>query len=108
MGNNEGDLFAMAMKAAEMDVKVLGEAGLIEMGGRRVGVYHGTSRLLVEAMARSGMFDVVIYGHTHRVDVSRLNGALVLNPGEACGCATERRTAALLDLEALKVDILDI
>ncbi|MGC8584460.1 MAG: metallophosphoesterase [Thermoproteus sp.] len=108
LGNNEGDLFAMAMKAAEMDVKVLGEAGLIEMGGRRVGVYHGTSRLLVEAMARSGMFDVVIYGHTHRVDVSRLNGALVLNPGEACGCATERRTAALLDLEALKVDILDI
>ncbi len=108
LGNNEGDRLNMASKAVEADVRILGDAGLVELGGRRIGIYHGTSRLVVEAMARSGIFDVVVYGHTHRVEVSRINGALLVNPGEACGCATERRTAALLDVESLDVEVVDL
>ncbi|MEL9991251.1 MAG: metallophosphoesterase [Thermoproteus sp.] len=107
-GNNDGDRYNFAKRALEAKVEILGEAGLVEVGGRHIGVYHGTSELLVEAAARSGMFDVLIYGHTHKVDVRRVNGTLLLNPGEACGCATERKTAALLDLENLEVTLVEL
>lgn len=107
-GNNDGDRYTAAKRAADAGVEVLGEAGIIVLGGRKIGVYHGTALLLVEAMAKSGMFDVVIYGHTHRVDIRRVNGTLVVNPGEACGCAEEKKTAALLNLNTLEVELLEL
>ncbi|MEM1596911.1 MAG: metallophosphoesterase [Pyrobaculum sp.] len=107
-GNNDGDRYNFAKRAQEAGVDILGEAGLVEVGGVKIGVYHGTSELLVEAAARSGMFDVLVYGHTHRIDVRRVNGALVINPGEACGCATEKKTAALLNIKTLEVDVLEL
>ena len=106
-GNNDGDRYMFAKRAADAKVEVLGEGALLQIGGRRIGIYHGTAEVLVEAMARSGMFDVVIYGHTHKVDIRRVNGTLVLNPGEACGCATEKKTAAILDLKTLDVELVE-
>jgi putative phosphoesterase len=107
-GNNDGDRYTAAVRSRDAAVEVLGEAALLQMGGRRIGLYHGTAEVLVEAMARSGMFDVVIYGHTHRLDIRRVNGTLILNPGEACGCATERKTAAILDLQTLDVEVVEL
>ena len=42
-------------------------------------------------------YDVVVFGHTHRVDVKRINGALVINPGEAGGWLCGKSTVALLN-----------
>ncbi|MEM5827332.1 MAG: metallophosphoesterase [Pyrobaculum sp.] len=107
-GNNDGDRYNFAKRAHDARIDILGEAGVVELDGVRIGVYHGTSELLVEAMAKSGMFHVVVYGHTHKIDVRRVNGALVLNPGEACGCATEKRTAAVLDIKTLEVELVEL
>jgi putative phosphoesterase len=107
-GNNDGDRYMAAVRSRDVAVEVLGEAALLRLGGRRIGLYHGTAEVLLESMARSGMFDVVIYGHTHRLDIRRVNGTLMLNPGEACGCATERKTVAILDLETLEVDVVEL
>ncbi|ABO08852.1 metallophosphoesterase [Pyrobaculum calidifontis] len=108
LGNNEGDKINFARQAAAHKVEILGDAGLIEAGGRRIGVYHGTSELILEALIRSKMFDIVVYGHTHKVDIRHVDGTLVINPGEACGCAHERKTAAFLDLSTLHVEIVDL
>ena len=108
LGNNEGEILYFMRRAQEAGVEILGEAGLVEVDGLRIGVYHGTSEILLEAMIRSGMFDVVVYGHTHRLDIRRVNGTLVVNPGEACGCMTERRTAAILDTKTLNVEVIEV
>lgn len=107
LGNNEGEIKYFYKRAEEANIELLGEAGLVEVDGLKIGVYHGTSEILLEAMVRSGMFDVVVYGHTHRIDIRRVNGTLVVNPGEACGCATERATAAILDTRTLNVEIIE-
>ncbi|MEZ0248213.1 MAG: metallophosphoesterase [Thermoproteus sp.] len=107
-GNNEGELLYFQKVASQFNVEILGEAGLVEIGGRRIGVYHGTSDLLTRAMIKSEMFDVVVYGHTHRVDVRREGRTLVVNPGELCGYLTGRRTAALVDLEELEAEVVEI
>jgi len=54
-------------------------------------------------------YDVIIYGHTHNVDVrnDRKNGSLIVNPGESGGWVTGKSSVAILDLSKKKVDILD-
>lgn len=104
-GNNDGDRYMAAKRAADARVEILGEAASLELAGRKIGVYHGTAEVLVEAMARSRMFHLVIYGHTHRREIRQVDGSLVLNPGEACGCATGEKTAAVVDLADMRVEI---
>lgn len=107
-GNNEGELLYFQKVASQFGVEIMGYAGSVEVDGKKIGVYHGTSDLLTEAMIRSGMFDVVVYGHTHRVDVRRVGRALVLNPGELCGCLTGRSTAIVLNVAELKAEVVEV
>jgi len=59
--------------------------------------------------------DVVITGHNHEpssdlrdVPVNAEGKQLFLNPGECCGWVTDRCTCAVLDLDTLRADIVDI
>jgi len=56
----------------------------------------------------SGRYDVLIYGHTHRSEVRREGGTLIINPGETGGWVNGRSTVALLDVRRLRVDILSL
>jgi predicted phosphodiesterase len=47
----------------------------------------------------------VVYGHTHKPDVRKNNGVLVVNPGETGGWLTGKSTVALLDPVSLEAEI---
>ncbi len=51
---------------------------------------------------------VIITGHTHSIVNETKNGQLFLNPGECCGWLTDRCTVALLDLNAMKAEIVEV
>jgi putative phosphoesterase len=58
----------------------------LELEGRRVVVVHGDQlgSPTPEALhAAYPVADIIIYGHTHRPRVDRLDGVLVVNPGSA-------------------------
>lgn len=63
---------------------------------------------MVQSLAISGNFDVIVRGHTHRSAIESMNGTLVINPGEASGVLTGRSTVAFLDAGELDVRIVDI
>ncbi|MGD9345323.1 MAG: metallophosphoesterase [Candidatus Aminicenantes bacterium] len=58
-----------------------------------------------EKHIRSGKYDAVIYGHTHKPDVRMSNGITVLNPGETGGWLTGKNSVALLDPVSLDAEI---
>ena len=66
-----------------------------------------TTQKLAEPIAKSGEYDVVIYGHTHEIDV-RKEGTLIVNPGETGGWTTGRSTVAIVDLDSLEAEIREI
>ena len=105
LGNNDGEQIVLAERFRQ-----LGELqpNLLEMrlGGRRVAAVHYPE--LATPLAASGRFDLVIYGHTHEVDERRDGETLLLNPGEVGGWLTGRKTAAVVDLSSLEVEILDL
>lgn len=58
-----------------------------------------------EKYVRSGEYAAIVYGHTHKPDVKKTNGILVINPGETGGWLTGKNTVALLDPISLEVEI---
>ena len=100
-GNNDGErngLKAILPNLVDGPLRV-------ELGGRTIIMYHGHESLEPLDVASA---DVVITGHTHEVVNEVRDGTLILNPGECGGWVTDRPTIALLDLNDLKAEIVQI
>ena len=63
---------------------------------------------MLDALAKSGVYDIIVYGHTHRSEISRRGDTLVINPGEGCGWITGIATAALLDTETMEAELVEL
>ena len=72
----------------------------------RIIVVHESDYL--EELEKSNLYDVIIYGHTHSIDVRKNNNVLILNPGESCGYLSGKATVALLDISKKDVEIVEI
>ena len=105
-GNNEGDWEFIITKFGELGVKPLGNFASLELGRRKIALLHGTHEDIVSALVRSGSFDVIVRGHTHRAGISKRK-PLLINPGEVCGYLTGRQTVATLDLTELAAEIVE-
>ncbi len=112
-GNNCGEKPLLIKVAEALGYRIETPPYPLEINGARILMMHGSrgveeTVLLAESLALSGKYDVVLYGHTHKVDVRRLGKTLLLNPGEACGYLSGRATVALLDLAKMHVEIIEI
>ncbi len=103
-GNNDGERVVLAERFRAIG-EIYPNLATLELAGRRIGAVHYPE--LAEPLAASGRFDLVVYGHTHRLD-ERRDGCLLLNPGEVGGWLTGRSTAAVVDLDTLAVEIHDL
>ncbi len=103
-GNNDGERFGLRAQFESLG-PIHRPPHAFDCEGRRLLVLHEPDE--VDALAESGAYDVIVYGHTHEIDVRR-GDTLVVNPGEAGGWVTGRCTVGLLDLRRLQVEILDL
>jgi putative phosphoesterase len=104
-GNNDGEVLGLESKFQQIgDLKK--DPIEEEIGGRKIAMTHRDG--VVEALSRSGIYDVVIYGHTHKADVRKVGKTLVINPGEAGGWVNGKSTLAVVDLESLKAELIEI
>ncbi len=105
-GNNDGDGFRIAQQAARYpNVKLHGEFAELQFDDKRFAVTHFPE--IARALAHSGRYDVICYGHDHRFFVGREGSALLINPGEIMG-RFGRSTFVLYDTrtdEARRVDV---
>lgn len=109
-GNNDGDVFQVSSLFSQYGWVFKPEPSIIEVAGRRVLLVHGYGGVedtltLINALAKSLDVDLVLYGHTHKATVDRVEGKIVLNPGEVCGYLTGRVSYAVVDLETLRAEI---
>jgi hypothetical protein len=84
-GNNDGDRFLCqkAAAAGAPNVTLHGEWAFVAAGGKTLGLTH--YGLYARGMAALGECDAAFFGHTHEFAELRVNGRLVLNPGELLG-----------------------
>jgi len=104
-GNNDGDRFLL--RAKFKDIGEFYETRYeTEINGQRILLIHQPDFL--EQLIASQRYDVIIYGHTHEVEVREEGKTLVINPGECGGWVTGRKTCAILSLPDRKVKIIDL
>ncbi len=103
-GNNDGDKLYLRERFRGVGELHFGPHEL-ELGGRRIVLMHEPRAL--EALISSGRYDLIVYGHTHEVDL-RSGHPLVVNPGECGGWLSGKATCALVDLERLEVEIIEL
>ncbi|MEK6692158.1 MAG: metallophosphoesterase family protein, partial [Nitrospirota bacterium] len=61
-----------------------------------------------DALSESGLFDLIIYGHTHRPDVRKANKTTIVNPGKASRLIRGKMTVAIIDLNTMEVEISEL
>ncbi|MBC7328334.1 metallophosphoesterase [bacterium] len=103
-GNNDGERLLLRERAREFgEIKV--QPAFLELAGKKLVVMHEPT--LQTPLARSGEFDVVLVGHTHKAEIIE-DKCLIINPGETCGWLTGKATVAILDLETLIARLIEL
>ncbi len=104
-GNNDGE--REGLKNAYKDICILDDFKEISVEGWKFSIIHGTNPSIVDSLARCGKYDVVVRGHTHKLEI--LNGkTMVINPGEVCGYVTAEKTVVLLDTDDLSFEVINL
>ncbi len=102
-GNNDGDKLLLQERAGG---RLRNQPHVFTLGERKIVVMH--EHHVVESLAASGHFDLVVYGHTHMADIRTVKRTLVVNPGEVCGYLYGKPTVALVDLKTLAAEIVEL
>ncbi len=103
MGNND------PRKMGPMDISrgtIKDPPYYLILGSRSVLLIHDEKTIDLEK--ESGIVDLIVCGNTHKSRIEKKNRALIVNPGEGCGLLNGRPTVALLDLDTMKAEIIEL
>ncbi len=111
-GNNMGDTFAMFMLAQEPEsvIHYHGQDAGIQLDGKRIFIVHYPH--YAEAMAITGDWDIVCFGHDHRPKIDSVTGitgqqTLLLNPGTVAGVGP-KASYIIGDLSTMAFEIVEL
>jgi len=104
-GNNDGDKIYLQEKFKGIG-ELFPEPYKTNLNHKNIIMLH--LEKLIDDLAESQKYEVIIYGHTHRTDLRKIGKTLIVNPGECGGWLTGKSTIALLDLEKLEANIINL
>jgi uncharacterized protein len=103
-GNNDGDRLYLTERFKEIGPIHLGYH-TFEIDGLRCVLMHEPKS--IDALVASGHYDLVVYGHTHEIDL-REGDCVVVNPGEASGYLSGRATVVIFDTKRRTPELVDL
>ncbi len=106
-GNNDGEHLGLKEMFAKIG-SITDAPREVTFGNKRIILNHFFSDLHYEALAISGKYDIILFGHTHQLLNKKIGNTIVLNPGEACGYLYGKCTCAILDTDYMSVEIREV
>lgn len=103
-GNNDGDRLYLTQRFKGIGT-LHTDVHELTIDGIRAILMHEPKA--IDALVESRMYELVVYGHTHAVDL-REGRTVVINPGEACGWLSGRATAVVFDTETMRPQLIDL
>lgn len=105
-GRNDGDRQGLLSRAqGAFGTELFESPHSFEMSERRILLVHDIGE--VQQRSIEG-HDIVVHGATHQQEIKHRGDTLIVNPGEACGWLYGRPSAAILDLAARKVEMINL
>lgn len=99
LGNNDGEKEGLIKKSGDRIKQ--GQISLV-FDNKKVTVIHSIEKYDSEPT------DILIFGHTHKPEIKKIDKTLMINPGEASGWLYKKPTIAILDLDTLNAEIIEI
>ena len=105
-GKNDGDQQGLRARAtAGFGAELFESPHSFEVGGQRLLVVHDIGDVLPRSVESHS---IVVHGFTHQQEMKTRGDTLIVNPGESCGWVYGTPKAAILDLDAKKVEFLSL
>ena len=102
-GNNDGERVLLQKISHQ---RIFTQPYILELAGRKIVIMH--EHHVVDALADSCHFELVVYGHTHEPDIRKRGTVLIVNPGELSGWLYGRSTLAVADLSTLSAELIEL
>lgn len=99
-GNNEGEKLFLKSAIENFNGEIHEYCCKGQIGGKQIYMTHTDHN--IEEIARSQMYDILIYGHTHKQDINQVGKTLVINPGETTDWLTNSPQIMILDLDNMR------
>ena len=105
-GNNEGERTLIKNTVNSFGGEIHDYCYKDTIDGRHVFMTH--TQHYVQEAAQSQMYDLVIYGHTHKQDIRRIDKTLIVNPGETTDWITGDPHVIILELDDMTYEVIPI
>jgi uncharacterized protein len=83
-----------------------GAFGDLEIASRRVALIHSDDHRKFHEVIRSGIYDLVCYGHSHVAKIEEVGRTMVLNPGALY--RANPHSLAIVELETMQAEIVNL
>lgn len=109
LGNNDLQVNELTDAFDNIGGQLKGEFCEIEQDNLIFAGYHGTNSKRKESLIQCGKYDVVVCGHTHRIQNKKVGKTLILNPGTENGWFFGYgATAAIFDNQTKEPDFMHL
>ena len=114
LGNNDIDVERLRSAFQKIKGELKGDFCELEQDDLVIAVYHGTDFKRRESIIQSGKYDIVICGHTHKLENKEVAAVdekttIVINPGTANGWFFGyKATAAIFDTMTRECEFVDL
>jgi putative phosphoesterase len=105
-GNCDGEKVFLKSTIESFGGEVYEDSYTGQIGGREIFMTHRPSAL--DEVAGSGKYDLVVYGHTHKQDIRRVGGTLIINPGESTDWLTGSSAVVVLDADNMSAEVISL
>ena len=107
-GNNEGEKIMVQSTIEGFGGEIYDDCfkGVIEDKDKRIFMTH--TQAYLDEIVNSRIYDLVIYGHTHKPDIRRVDKTLVINPGETTDWITGAPQIVILELDSMDYQIIPL
>jgi len=102
-GNNDGERFGLSKRSHG---KINSPPKTVELENRKILILHEPIEII--AFTKSQVYDTIVYGHTHIPAIEKQNNTLVINPCECGGWLSGRSSIALLNLDTMDAQIIEL
>jgi len=104
-GNNDGERLFLEKTLRKAGVNTFVGPSSINILDKKILFMH--EPVEINSLFEHGSFDLICYGHTHKIDILEKEGKFLVNPGETCGLLTGKKTVAIVDFDK-GVDIIEL
>ncbi len=105
-GNNDGEKFFLKSTIEKYGGEIHEDCFKAEIAGRKIFMTH--KEKIIDEVAESKKYDLIIYGHTHEQDIRTVGRTLIVNPGETTDWMTDKSSVVILKTQTMKHQVISL